>query len=150
MILDTLENSRKYHCVHPLFEKAFAYIKAQNLEAMADGKYEIDGDSIVAAVFTKPAKTAEESNEKFECHDQHIDIQVLISGEEQIGWKPRASCKQVKGEYNPEKDVSFYAEDPEMYFGMQPGQFVILFPADVHSPMIGKGDIKKMVVKVKI
>ncbi|MFO7824930.1 MAG: YhcH/YjgK/YiaL family protein [Cyclobacterium sp.] len=150
MILDTLANSQKYHCVHPLFERAFAYINAQNLEGMADGKYEIEGDSLTAAVFTKAAKSAEESNEKFECHDRHIDIQVLISGEESIGWKPRASCKAVKGAYNPEKDVSFYAEAPEMYFGMQPGQFVVLFPEDVHSPMIGEGEIKKMVVKVKL
>jgi len=56
----------------------------------------------------------------------------------------------VKGAYNPEKDVSFYAEAPEMYFRMQPGQFVVLFPEDVHSPMIGEGEIKKMVVKVKL
>ncbi|SHM84354.1 YhcH/YjgK/YiaL family protein [Cyclobacterium lianum] len=150
MVLDTLANSHKYQGIHPLFEKAFAYIKGQDLKALEDGKYEIDGDRAVAAVFTKPAKTAEESNDKFECHDRHIDIQVLISGEESIGWKPRASCRHQKGDYNAEKDVSFYADAPEMYFGMQPGQFVILFPEDVHSPMIGKGEIKKMVVKVKV
>jgi beta-galactosidase beta subunit len=41
-------------------------------------------------------------------------------------------------------------DSPEMYFGMEPGQFAILYPEDVHSPMIGEGSIKKMVVKVKI
>lgn len=150
MILDTLANSKKYQALHPLFEKAFAYLSEQNLSTMADGKYEIDGDKLIAAVFTKPGKTTEEANEKFECHDKHIDIQVCISGKESIGWKPREKCKQVKGDYNPEKDVSFFADAPEMYFGMEPDQFVILFPEDVHSPLIGEGDIKKMVIKVKI
>ncbi|WP_375582372.1 YhcH/YjgK/YiaL family protein [Cyclobacterium xiamenense] len=150
MILDTLANSKKYHAVHPLFAKAFDYLSKQDLSALADGKYAIDGDKLIAAVFTKPAKTPEEANEKFECHDRHIDIQVCIKGKESIGWKPRETCTQPKGSYNPEKDVSFYADAPEMYFGMEPGQFVILFPEDVHSPMIGEGEIKKMVIKVLI
>jgi YhcH/YjgK/YiaL family protein len=150
MILDTLSNAARYTSVHPLFEKAFAYLQSMDLSEMEDGKYEIDGDNLVAAVFEKPAKTKQEANEKFECHDKHIDIQVCISGKESIGWKPREKCTKVKGAYNPEKDVSFYMDEPEMYFGMEPGQFVILYPEDVHSPMIGEGNIKKMVLKVKI
>jgi YhcH/YjgK/YiaL family protein len=150
MILDTLSNAARYISVHPLFEKAFAYLQSMDLSEMEDGKYEIDGENLVAAVFEKPAKRKEEANEKFECHDKHIDIQVCISGKESIGWKPREKCTKVKGTYNPEKDVSFYVDEPEMYFGMEPGQFVILYPEDVHSPMIGEGNIKKMVIKVKI
>ncbi|AKP53408.1 YhcH/YjgK/YiaL family protein [Cyclobacterium amurskyense] len=150
MILDTLSNAARYNSVHPLFEKAFAFIQSNNLGDMEEGKYEIDGDKLIAAVFEKGAKTQAEANEKFECHDKHIDIQVLIKGKESIGWKPREKCTEVKGAYNPEKDVSFYVDQPEMYFGMEPGQFAILYPEDVHSPMIGEGSIKKMVVKVKI
>lgn len=150
MILDTLSNASRYNSLHPLFEKAFAFIQSNNLEEMEDGKFEIDGDGLIAAVFEKSAKTEAEANQKFECHDKHIDIQVCIKGKESIGWKPREKCTKIKGEYNPDKDVSFYVDSPEMYFGMEPGQFAILYPEDVHSPMIGEGSIKKMVVKVKI
>jgi YhcH/YjgK/YiaL family protein len=150
MIIDSLSNAKKYSCVHPLFARAFEYIQSQNLEAIESGKYEISGDELKAIVSNKPGKTVEESTEKFECHDKHIDIQLCIKGKEQIGWKPRNTCTQLKEEYNAEKDVAFYNDAPDMYFQLAGSQFAIFFPEDVHAPMIGEGEIKKMVIKVKI
>lgn len=150
MIIDNLSNAKKYFSVHPLFAKAFEYIQSQNLETIESEKYEIEGDSLKAIVSDKPGKTVEESTAKFECHDKHIDIQLCIKGNEKIGWKPRNTCTQLKEEYNAEKDVSFYKDAPDMYFQLTDNQFAIFFPEDVHAPMIGEGDIKKMVIKVKI
>lgn len=150
MIIDTLSNAEKYFCVHPLFKKAFEYINSQKLDAIEPGRHEIDADLLKAIVSDKPGMTKEESIAKFECHDKHIDIQLCINGTEQIGWKPRENCLQQKGEYNPEKDVVFYNDAPEMFFQLTNGQFGIFFPEDVHAPMIGEGEIKKMVIKVKI
>ena len=143
MIIDSLSNAKKYSCVHPLFAKAFEYIASQNLETIESGKYEISGDELKAIVSNKPGKTVEESTE-------NIDIQLCIKGKEKIGWKPRHTCTQQKGEYNPEKDVAFFNDAPDMYFQLTDGQFAIFFPEDVHAPMIGEGEIKKMVIKVKI
>ena len=150
MIIDTLANAGKYHCVNPLFAEAFEYISHTDLDALEPGTYEISGEALKAVLMEKPGKTAEESLEKFECHNKHIDIQVLLKGEEQIGWKPRTDCKEPKGDYNPEKDVLFYQDVPDMYFELKPGQFVILFPEDVHAPMISEGNIKKLVIKVRV
>ena len=150
MIIDNLLNAEKYVCVHPLFAKAFEYIKIQNLETIEPGRYEIDSDLLKAIVSDKPGLTAEESAAKFECHDRHIDIQLCINGKEQMGWKPRQNCIQPKGDYNQEKDVTFYNDTPDMYFQLTNNQFAIFFPEDVHAPMIGKDHIKKMVIKVKI
>ena len=149
MIIDTLSNSEKYISVHPLFAKAFEYIKTQNFETIEDGKFEIDGDNLRAIISNKKGMTAAESVAKFECHDKHIDIQLCIKGKEQFGWKPRSTCTQQKGEYNAEKDVVFYNDVPDMYFELTDNQFAIFFPDDVHAPMIGEGVIKKLVVKVK-
>jgi|SRR5690606_26408297 len=150
MIIDTLSNAGKYHGVHPLFAQAFKFVNSQDLNALEPGAYEVAGEDLKAVVMDKAGKTALESLEKFECHDGHIDIQVLIQGNEQIGWKPRADCKEPKGDYNVEKDVLFYNDSPDMYFQLKPGQFVILFPEDVHAPMISKGNVKKLVIKVKV
>ena len=150
MIIDTLASRKKYYCIHPLFENAFEYIQKQNLEEMAEGNYEIDGDQLRAIISEKTGKTEEEAIAKFECHDLHIDIQVCIKGEEKIGWKPRTECFHQKEPYNAHKDVSFYDDVPDMYFKLRSDQFAIFFPEDVHAPMIGNGLIKKMVVKVKI
>ena len=67
-----------------------------------------------------------------------------------MGWKPRKSCSSPKGEYNPEKDVLFYNDAPDMFFELTDNQFAIFFPEDVHAPMIGDEVIKKLIVKVKI
>jgi biofilm protein TabA len=149
MIIDTLNNAKKYFSVHPLFEKAFAYINGQDLAAAEDGKISMDGDNLKAIFSNSPGKTVEASTAKFECHNEHIDIQVCISGIEIIGWKPRGKCVQPNNDYNAEKDVQLYSDVPDMFFQLTDGQFVILFPEDVHAPMIGEGLIKKLVMKVK-
>ena len=150
MIIDSLSNASKYISLHPHFANAFAYISSVDLAGLEVGKFDIDGDNLRGIVSDKNGVPAAESTAKFECHNLHIDIQVCIRGKETIGWKPRGSCVQPKGEYNPEKDVLFYGDAPDMFFGLTDAQFVIFYPEDVHAPMIGDGLIKKLVIKVKI
>lgn len=149
MIIDSLEQSGKYLQVHPLFEQAFAYISKTDLSAIEVGKYDI-ADGLKAIVSDKKGMTQAESCAKFECHNAHIDIQICIRGNETLGWKPRGSCKNEREPYNAEKDVMFYTDAPDMFFQLTDNQFAVFFPEDVHAPMIGEGEIKKMVIKVKI
>jgi biofilm protein TabA len=148
MIIDTLNNADKYTALHPLFAPAFAFIKNQNLQSIEVGKFPIDGDNLHASVSLKDGVTAQEA--KFEAHRNYIDIQVCPAGSETLGWKPLNKCVAPKGEYNTEKDVTFYNDQPDTYFTLQEGQFAIFYPEDVHAPMIGEGPIKKLVVKVKL
>lgn len=152
MIIDSIDNAQKYFTVHPLFKKAFDYINRMDLASVAPGIYPFDGDNIRAIFSGNKGMTAAESTNEFECHNQHIDIHYCIKGKERFGWKPRSSCTAPKGEYDPEKDVLLYADEPTTYFELTDGQFVIFFPEDVHAPMIGVNEeiIKKMVIKVKV
>ncbi len=150
MIVDSLSSASRYVSLHPLFAKAFEYINSLNFDTLEDGKFEVDGDNIRAIVSNKNGMTAAESIAKFECHDKHIDIQLCIKGNETIGWKPRPSCISQRGEYNAEKDVVFYDDAPDTYFGLTDKQFAIFYPEDVHAPMIGEGPIKKLVLKIKL
>ncbi len=149
MIIDTLNNASKYTSLHPLFVKAFDFINQNDVATLEDGVIQIE-DGLKVIVNTANGKTAEASLAKFECHDQNIDIQVCLKGLETIAWKPREKCTSPKGEYNPEKDVRFFNDTPDMYFQLTDGQFGIFYPEDVHAPMIGEGEIKKLVFKVKI
>ena len=148
MIIDNLANADKYLSIHPLFAEAFEYIKSADLDAIEDGKYEVS-EGLKSIVATKIGMTAQESEAKFECHNHNIDIQICVKGNETFGWKSRNDCTSQKGEYNPEKDVLFFNEEPSMHFTLNSGEFVIFFPEDVHAPMIGEDEIKKMVIKVK-
>lgn len=149
MIVDTLQNASKYFSIHPLFEKAFDYIQNTDLSASVDGKSDI-ADGLKAIISKAPGKSKETSLSKFECHNKNIDIQVCINGTETIGWKPREKCVTPNGGYNAEKDVQYYHDAPDTFFQLMNGQFAIFFPEDVHAPMIGEGEIKKLVVKVRM
>ena len=152
MIIDTIQNAPKYFSLHPLFQKAFEYIRETDLQAIESGKYEIAGagDDLKVTVSTKKGVKKEESIAKFECHDNNIDIQLCIRGAETIGWKPREKCASPKSGYDAEKDVRYFNDEPDMYFQLTDRQFVIFFPDDVHAPMIGDDEIKKLVIKVKL
>jgi len=150
MVIDTVKNASRYESLHPLFKKAFDYIRQTDLANTPSGTYILEENTLKAIVSEAPGKKQEVSLEKFECHNQFIDIQYVISGGEQMGWKPRQECQAPNGDYNPEKDVQFYNDAPDTFFTLTPGQFVVFFPEDVHAPMIGDGIIKKLVMKIKL
>ncbi len=147
MIIDSLENAYRYIDMHKSFAQAFQFINHTNFSTIEAGKYPIDGHNIHAAVSLKDGVKMEEA--KYEAHDNYIDIQVCPSGSETIGWKPRKKCTNITTPYNPDKDVTIFATEPDTLFQLKAGQFAIFFPDDVHGPMIGEGPIKKLVVKVK-
>jgi YhcH/YjgK/YiaL family protein len=149
MILDDLNNSNKYVSVHPKFEKAFHYLRSTNFENIKPGKYEVEGDDIFALIVNEEAVPMLDSTAAFECHNIYIDIQYVFSGLETVGYKSRLSCVEPRGEYDTKKDVLFYEDAPDFFFKLYPGQFGIYFPDDVHAPMIGTGNIRKVVMKIR-
>ena len=149
MIIDTIQNAPKYFSVHPLFKAAFEYIIQNDLANAEIGKSDI-AEGLKAIISNASGKTKEASMSKFECHNKNIDIQLCIRGVETIGWTPREKCVTPNGGYNEEKDVQLYFDNADTFFQLTNGQFAIFFPEDVHAPMIGEGEIKKLVIKVKI
>jgi biofilm protein TabA len=150
MIIDSLINAQKYTKLHPLFTQAFEFIQSHgDFENTTENTFEII-DGLKAFVAELEGVSKEKSLEKFECHNQNIDIQYCIKGTETFGWKPREQAKNLKGTYNSEKDVSFYDDVPDMYFQLNAGQFAVFFPEDVHAPGIGDSKFKKLVIKVRV
>lgn len=150
MIIDILQNAGKYFPVHPLLSKAFKFIESVNLEELEIGEYEIEETYLRAIVSNKPGFLVGEPKNKMECHNEHIDIQLCLYGKEKIGWKSRKTCTSIRQKYNQKKDVLFFNDAPDMYLQLRQNQFAVFFPDDVHKPMIGKGNIKKLVIKIKI
>ncbi|HRN49397.1 MAG TPA: YhcH/YjgK/YiaL family protein [Niabella sp.] len=150
MVIESIHNSKKYECLHPLFVKAFEFIRGNDLQNMVPGDYIIEEAVLKAIIYDGPGKTKEVSLEKFECHNHFIDIQYIINGNESMGWKSRHSCILPKGEYSEEKDVLFFNDQPDMFFTLRPGQFAIFFPEDVHAPLISEGEVKKLIITVTV
>ncbi len=150
MVIDHISNSSKYYNLNPLFKKAFDFINSTNLNSISIGHHEIEGKELRVIVADENGVSESASISEFECHNQHIDIQFCISGIEKFGWKPRNTCFLPRNEYSAEKDVLFYNDLPDMFFTLKENQFVILYPDDVHAPMISDGRIRKLIFKVRI
>lgn len=148
MILDSLKNAEVYYDMHPLFKKAFEYLKSIDFSKVETGKIELEGKNLFVMISDSALRS--DSDAKLEIHNQYIDIQLPISKSETFGWKSRAELKEESDRFNTERDIQFFKDKPISFFALSPGDFCILFPTDAHAPCIGEGEIRKVVVKVKI
>ena len=150
MIFDLLAHQALYRSVHPGFAASFDWL-AKFDPAMADGKYAIDGDRVVALV--QSYVTSAPAEKRLETHVDHIDIQYIATGTETMEVAPRSELK-VTAPYEPARDIAFYA-DPATTTTLlcTPGTFAVYFPTDGHKPGLVSGApmaVKKVVVKIKV
>ena len=148
MILDVSEHARYYLNLSVGFDNAFKFLSNPGLKELPPGKYEIDGDRIFALVSKNPGRKKEEA--QLEIHQKYIDIQLILSGIDQMGWKPASACRQPATDYDDQKDIQFFADQPDAWIPVKSGMFVIFFPEDAHQPLVSDGDIHKVVVKVAV
>ncbi len=148
MIIDKLESADRYAALHPGFAAAFKLLREFDFEAAEDGKHDIDGERLSIVVIRAPAKSRDEV--KLEAHERYIDIQYVVSGSEHFSWMRTADCEKPIGEFDAEKDVIKYDDEPDGWFPLTAGTFVVFFPQDAHGPMMGEGHLDKLVVKVLV
>ena len=148
MIIDTLDNLSLYAKLNPLFPKVVEFLKANDLNKMASGKYEIEGDDLFVNITTAKSKAPDEA--VLETHQKMIDIQVPLSGDETFGYTPAGLLPDAA--YDGQKDISKYGDmGAENYVTCHFGMFVIFFPQDGHAPCISfEPEIKKAIFKVSV
>jgi uncharacterized protein, YhcH/YjgK/YiaL family len=133
------------------WDKAFTFLKENDLKKMELKRYELDGTNLYATVSEYMSKNPEDV--KYEEHKKYIDIQYVVSGNELIGISPLSQQKDVLNQYNETKDVMFVTVLKEVYYKATPDKFFIFFPDDFHRPGLKDGTsvpIRKVVIKVKV
>ena len=148
MILDVLENTHRYLTLNKGFAKAIEFLLRPDLKELPAGKHEIDGDRVYATVSKDLGRKKEDAF--LETHKKYIDIQLVLAGTDDVGWKPKSSCKQPSGEYDQKTDVQFFADEPDAWLSTESGSFAIFFPEDAHMPLISSELLHKVVVKVAV
>lgn len=148
MILDILENAPRYLALHPGFARAFAFLCRPDLQELPVARYELDGTQVYAMVAKDYGRQKGEA--QLETHEKYIDIQLVLAGTDEMGWKAKSLCKQPCGEYDQKADVQFFADEADAWLATKSGAFVIFFPEDAHLPLISSGQIHKVVVKVAV
>lgn len=148
MIIDVLTNADFYAGLNPHLKTAFDFLRQTDLNMLEEGRHEVDGDKVYAVVALGLGRKAEDA--LLETHDNYIDIQYVLEGTDNIGWKARKDLGQPTDASDPRNDVQFYADKPSAWTAIGPGQFGIYFPEDGHMPMISDGQLHKVIMKVAV
>jgi len=145
MVIDSLKNLRDYASLNPLFAQAIDYIENTDLKALAPGKIVLVENELIVNVNEIGPKTKEQA--KLETHNEYIDIQIPLTGVEQMGYTQRTDLPEA--EYDVVKDLTLYEGLADDYLTVKPGMFTLFFPSDGHAPGITPTGLKKIIVKVK-
>ena len=128
---------------------SFSFIKNANLATLSVGRHSLGTSGCTAIVAESAPKTKQVA--LLEGHRAFIDIQVMVSGEELIGYVPRIHCTEKSDDVaNDFQELQGTAE----FQTLRPGCFAIYFPEDGHQPGVGtgaySGTIRKIVIKVPV
>ncbi|GKV79753.1 MULTISPECIES: YhcH/YjgK/YiaL family protein [Pectobacterium] len=120
-----------------------------NFDRHPDGEKK-EGDVVYK---TFHAETVPSEKRIAETHVENIDVQFVISGEEYLEYQP--VLQHVAADPHPEQDNFFYQgkTGSEQRLLLKKGDFVVLFPWDIHAPLCQVGEpqkVRKIVAKVPV
>ena len=140
------EFQRQYAANKALWDKAFEFLRSNNLATLPVGRIKLIGDSVTVAVTNAPDKPFDST--KWETHKKYIDIQYIAVGKEKMGVADVGKAKVIMP-YNEARDVANH-EAEGTYYVADPSVFFIFFPNDAHRPSIKveEGNVRKVVLKI--
>ncbi|MDT0554024.1 YhcH/YjgK/YiaL family protein [Urechidicola vernalis] len=152
MIIDKLENIDLYKSISNNLTGALEFLKIMDLSSLALGKTIVDlnEETVFAIVSDYETKEIDESI-RLEAHRKYIDIQLVLSGSEEIGFVSKFDQIASKP-YDSENDYELFHEEFKTVI-LKAGLFCILFPDDLHAPGLiheKSETVRKIVIKVKI
>lgn len=148
MIISEIKDAQRYYAVLPLLKPLMEYIAANDLAHVPAGRIALRGDDLFINV--NDSKMVAPQEQKLEVHRRYADVHIPLSGVETIGWSPLSALKESYAPFDEPNDFALYSAEPQSRFRVEPGQFLIAFPEDAHAPLIGKGQIRKLVAKIKL
>jgi biofilm protein TabA len=132
-------------------ERPFEYLARTDLAVLPLGRTDIEGDDVY--VMISEAETRAPEQVKFEAHRRYIDIQLVVRGQESIGYAPVASLVTAEP-YDTTKDIEFFSVPQESAtLALRAGDFAVFAPGDGHRPSLhldGPHVSRKAVVKVSV
>ncbi|MBI0028203.1 hypothetical protein B6D12_06805 [Gilliamella apicola] len=153
MIIGNIEHLDLTPYLPQKLKHAIELVKQQINDNTENGRYSIDGDKVFYMVSETLSRTQEEG--KYEYHAKYIDIQIVLSGQEGMAVSTLPPHSEIIEDKLINGDIAFVkAPIEETMFVLQPKDFVIFYPYEVHKPLCivgGKTEkIRKVVVKVSL
>jgi YhcH/YjgK/YiaL family protein len=153
MIVDTLDNAAQYTHLGVRIAKALQHLVDTDFSQLEAGNYELEGKDLFVIVNDYETKPREV--EPFEVHRRYIDVQYVVSGEEEFGYLPLADQTPSKPYFEKHDYAEYDYESNKAdaaFIPLKAGMFALFFPQDMHMPGTSATAkaVRKVVVKVRI
>ncbi len=148
MIVNSLKNLKTYVGVYPFISEVITFVEANDLS-----KLELNGRSDISDNFyLVPIKAQQDAGESdiLEVHKKWLDIHCTLEGNDEIIFRDLNTCNQIERAYDEDGDYALYKESRQGQLTVQPGYFCLIAPDTAHMALKGSGEVKKIVMKVKI
>lgn len=149
MIYDNLADLARYKGLHRNIDQAIAYLQETDLSQLEPGRYDIASDAVFLLVQDNTLNRT--PNDSFEYHKRYMDLQFLLSGNENFRYS-RTAAAEVQT-FNDVDDFGLISSQEAYDLELTPETFVMVYPGEYHQPsQIGRGDkhVRKCVVKILI
>lgn len=151
MLIETFDSDNPIVPEHAGLAAALAWLRQTDLNTLPLGRHEIQGDDVFAMIEDYTTKL--EADGVWETHAEHADIQLLLAGQERIGWVADTSTVSLSEDRRPDADVCFFSPPAQpLWVTLCPGMFVLIPPGELHGPcraLAAPSDVRKMVVKIR-
>jgi len=148
MIIAKLSDHKRYEAMHPLLKDLFDYLTVNDLTSAPAGRITIKGDELFINVNDSTLQKREE--QKLEVHRKYLDVHIPLSCAEDFGWRHISTLGESDAPFDEENDFALYTAESQNWFTLRPGEFCIVYPEDAHAPIVGEGQIRKLVAKILI
>jgi biofilm protein TabA len=150
MIVTDLQHATQQVPMTPYLQKAIDFLRGGSWREFPEGRFEVDGHKIWGLV--QCYETLMGPPERLEVHRKHVDLHLIVSGEETIGWIPSEHLAPDDS-YDEERDVgwgtvSSHHMDYVARVRLRAGQLAVFFPSDSHLPRQAGGMPPAMVEKI--
>ncbi|QHW32447.1 DUF386 domain-containing protein [Paenibacillus rhizovicinus] len=151
MIFSDLNNwENEKHTFPAGVRRAIERLQSMDLDALPAGRHEL-GEEGMFLLINEP-ETRPWREVKPETHMLHTDVQLLLQGREQMRVAKVSEDQIIVDDRYETQDIAFYGEvRNENAIDLVPGDFIVLFPTDIHRPNCSVEEdmpIRKAVVKI--
>lgn len=146
MIVDQISYIWRYKGMSDNLDKAIGFIEKNDLKALPLGLTPIDGSNVYAKHFIYETT---ETPAHFENHVKYIDLQIALTGSEQIALA--LVDHLIEHSYDDVNDSADLTGPEENRVSLKEGQFMLLFPGEAHIPKLmdnKKEQVNKLILKI--
>ncbi len=148
MIFCKKKDLNRYLGSNPNLNTAIRFLQEKDLNTLKMGKNIVDGESVYVNRFDYDT----EEDPITEGHLRYIDVHVILEGEEIVAVADKSELTEIYR--NEDADDLHFAGEFTSLNTLRPGDVLIVFPEDAHSPKrISSGHschVKKAVIKVLV